>query len=113
MSAATVIYMGYFESQDRRTEQLNVRVSKTTRKSLEGLAELWEAMEKEKTEDDEVRVTVSDVVHRLIQVGLTGAWGELGGQPQTPAQFEAMKEAALDKIRAQKAPVVPTKKSSR
>lgn len=106
--------MGYHEFQERRTEQLNVRVSKSMKKSLEGLAELWDAMERERLEaereegdkpiPDTDLVTVSDVVHRLIQVGLAGAWAEWGGQPKTPAEFEAMKRVALEKIRAEHAP---------
>lgn len=82
--------LGYFEPQEKRSAQLNVRVPKSVQDSLRDLARLWTEMEKARTEEEDSEVTISDVAVRLLQVGLDGAWAEAGGRPETEVQWKAL-----------------------
>lgn len=93
-----VIDMGYYEPQERRTEQINVRMPRSTKARLERLAELWTHLEQVRSGDDDASVSISDVVLRLVQVGLDGAWSEIGGEPQTDAELEKVKQVAAEKL---------------
>ena len=91
---ASYFPMGYFQPFEQRTAQLNARVTKSIKDGLEDLAKLWTHMEKARTGDDEVTITVSDVVNRLLAIGLDGAWSEIGGQPRTDAEWAKVLERA-------------------
>lgn len=86
--------VGYFEPQERRTEQINVRVTKTVRDSLVRLADIWSHVEQIRSGDTDATVSVSDVVMRLIQIGLQGAWAEIGLEAKTDAELAAVKRKA-------------------
>lgn len=66
----------YFKSQERRTDQLTARVPKRLKDEMIRLARYWTALEREASKDDEIDVTVGDVMVRLLDVGLEGAWEE-------------------------------------
>jgi hypothetical protein len=66
----------YFKSQERRTEQIAARVPKRIKDELQKLARYWTAKEREENDDTTIEVTVADVVVRLLDVGLEGAWEE-------------------------------------
>lgn len=94
MSEVPAYDMGYFEPQERRTQQLTVRLPKSVTDGLKDLATLWTHLERTRTNDPESEVTVSDVVVRLLQVGLDGAWEEIGFHPKTKEQWaELLKRA--------------------
>jgi hypothetical protein len=87
--------MGYYSPhQEQRTAQLTVRLPKGTKEGLEALARLWTHIERVRTGDPEVEITVTDVANRLLRVGLDGAWAEIGAQPRTEAEWtEVLKKA--------------------
>lgn len=70
--------MGYFEPQERRTKQLTARIPKSVSDGLKDLSRLWTHMEQARTGDKDAEVSISDVVVRLLQIGVEGAWAELG-----------------------------------
>jgi hypothetical protein len=84
----------YYEPQERRTQQLTARIPKSISDGLKDLARLWTHMERTRTGDADAEVTVSDVVVRLLQVGLDGAWAEIGFQPKTDEQWQKLLERA-------------------
>lgn len=67
---------------------MNARVPKSVMESLRDLARLWTHHERVRTGDEEAEVTVSDVAVRLLQIGLNGAWEEIGHRPTTDAEWE-------------------------
>lgn len=73
--------MSYFEPQERRTKQLTARVPKSVSDGLRDLSRLWTHMEQARTGDKEAEVSISDVVVRLLQLGIEGAWAEIGLPP--------------------------------
>jgi hypothetical protein len=94
MLAAARYDMGYYSPQEQRTAQLNARIPKSVQEGLKDLARLWTHIERVRTNDPEVEVTVTDVANRLLQVGLDGAWGEIGMQPKTESEWaEVLKRA--------------------
>lgn len=85
----------YFPKGDeKRTQQLTVRIPKSVKDGLEELSRFWSELSQERTGDPENDVSVSDVAVRLLQVGLAGAWGEVGGRPQSEKEW-ATRIAAL------------------
>lgn len=70
----------YYRSQERRTEQISVRLPRRVKDSLQRLAYYWTALEREVSGDADVEVTVGDVVVRLTDVGIDGAWEEAHAQ---------------------------------
>lgn len=66
----------YYKSQERRTDQVTARIPKRMKDDLQRLAHYWTALEREATKDSDVEVTIGDVVVRLLDVGLEGAWEE-------------------------------------
>lgn len=86
--------VGYFEPQERRTQQISARVPKTVKDGIARLAKLWTHIERIRTGDTETEVTETDVVVRLLQVGLDGAWAEIGFEPKSDAEFEEVKKRA-------------------
>lgn len=89
--------MPYFEPQERRTQQLTARIPKSVSDGLKDLAKLWTHLERSRTGDEEAEVTVSDVVVRLLQVGLDGSWAEIGFQPKSDADWTELFKRA-DKL---------------
>lgn len=93
--------VSYYKPQERRSESLNVRITKTIDDGLKDLARLWTHLESVNNSPEEgkkkhepTQVTISDVVNRLLEVGLHGAFGEFGGRPETEAQWaELLREA--------------------
>ncbi len=77
-------------SNERRGKQMTTRTSQRLVQSIEKLARLWEAKERQKQRDPELHVTSADVVNRLLDEGLEAAWKDAGwvnppdekGQPQ-------------------------------
>jgi len=61
------------------------RVTKEMRHDVEVLSKIW-------------GVSLSFVLKRLLQVGLDGAFAELGGRPETEEQIQAMAEAVRRKF---------------
>jgi len=88
--------VGYFEPQERRrrTEQITVRIPKPIQDGLDRLAKLWTHLERLRTEDEKAEVTVSDVVNRLLEVGLDGAWSEAGFRPKTDQELLDLQKRA-------------------
>jgi hypothetical protein len=66
----------YYKSQERRTEQVTARVPKRIKDSLQRLAYWWTSIEREETGDADIEVTIGDVLVRLADVALEGAWEE-------------------------------------
>lgn len=96
--------VGYFEPQERRTQQISVRVPKSVKEGIAKLARLWTHIERLRSGDDDVEVTESDVVNRLLELGLDGAWAEIGSEPKTDADFEELAkraEKALAELRSE------------
>ncbi len=88
--------VGYFEPQERRrrTEQITVRIPKPIQESLDKLSKLWTHLERLRTEDPGAEITVSDVVNRLLEIGLEGAWSEAGFRPKSEAELDELKKRA-------------------
>lgn len=76
MDTSTEMPGPYYKSQERRTDQLTARIPKRMKDALQRLAYYWTALERETSGDAEVEVTIGDVVVRLVDVGLEGAWEE-------------------------------------
>ena len=96
--------VGYFEPQERRTQQISVRVPTSVKDGLARLAKLWTQIERLRSGDAEVEVTESDVVNRLLELGLDGAWAEIGSEPKTEADFQDLAkraEKALSELRSE------------
>jgi hypothetical protein len=89
----------YYAPQEKRTAQLNARVPAETKVSVEALARFWTHVERERSGDPEAEVTVTDVVNRLLTIGLTGAWGEAGLQGP-PEDEESWKKVTSGVARA-------------
>lgn len=87
--------MGYYTSHERRSEQLRARVSKSISTGLTRLAAVWTHVERARTGDETLEVTESDVVNRLLQMGLEGSWAEIGHTPKTDAELEEVKRRAV------------------
>lgn len=106
--------MPYYSPQERRTDQLNVRVTPTMKRSVEGLSRLWTHMEQERAkararlegkldskkleEIGTISVTTSDVVVRLLGLGLPGAWDEFGAQPKNEDQWKQLLAVATKHV---------------
>jgi hypothetical protein len=90
--------MGYYEPQERRTEQVTCRVPKALKESLTDLAKLWTEMERSRLEGADVEVSLADVVVRLLTLGSEGAWTEVGGRPETQEQWKALLKSATKNI---------------
>lgn len=88
--------VGYFEPQQRRrrTEQITVRIPKPIQEGLDRLAKLWTHLERLRTEDERAEVTISDVVNRLLEIGLEGAWSEAGFRPKSEEELDELKKRA-------------------
>ena len=88
--------VGYFEPQERRrrTEQITVRIPKPIHEGLERLSKLWTHLERLRTEDPGAEITISDVVNRLLEVGLEGAWSEAGSRPKSDEELDELKKRA-------------------
>ena len=88
--------VGYFEPQQRRrrTEQITVRIPKPIHEGLDRLAKLWTHLERLRTEDERAEVTISDVVNRLLEIGLEGAWSEAGFRPKSEEELDELKKRA-------------------
>lgn len=82
----------------RRTQQLNVRVTRDLRTALDQLADFWTRLDRAQDPDAE-EWTVGDVVHRLCEVGISGAWERFGGRPLDRAKFDAVLNDAIGRLR--------------
>lgn len=76
MQVTTDMGQPYYKSQERRTEQVTARVPKRIKASLQRLAHWWTHLERKDTGDDDVEVTIGDVLVRIADVALEGAWEE-------------------------------------
>lgn len=102
--------MPYYEPEELRSEQLNVRIPKSVYDGLKDLARLWTHLEQTRADTEAKaknrkvkpvsKVSVSDVVVRLLQVGLNGAWAEIGMHPQTEREWAEVL-ARADRLYAQ------------
>jgi hypothetical protein len=92
--------MGYYEPQERRTQQISARVPKSVKDGVARLSKLWTKMERLRTGDKEVEVTETDVIVRLLSVGLDGAWAEMGGEPKTDRELDELVEKASQALTA-------------
>lgn len=86
--------MGYYEPSERRTKQISARVPKSVKDGLARLAELWTYAEQVRTGDEEAEVTETDVIVRLLTIGLDGAWAEIGMEPKTEKEMAEVKKRA-------------------
>lgn len=102
----------YFKPMERRSASLNVRITKSIEDGLADLVRLWTHLEEfstppprdgdKKKKVEPVAVTVSDVVNRLLEVGLVGAFAEYGGRPQTEEQWKELLREARRRLASQK-----------
>ncbi len=81
----------YYRLPERRTAHLTARVPKSVIDGLKEIARLWEIAEKLK--DPIAEVSQSDVVVRLLEVGIAGAWAqmEIDHPPRTEKEWEDIK----------------------
>jgi hypothetical protein len=89
----------YYKSQERRTEQVTARIPKRIKDALQKLAWWWTSLERDATGDDQLEVTIGDVLVRLADVGTEGAWEEAlekHDQKAIDARCEAVRKS-LDK----------------
>lgn len=79
--------MSYLAKQTRREPQpsFGFKADKKLRSDLEMLSKIW-------------GVSMSFVMRRLVEVGVDGAFAELGGRPETEEQIQAMAEAVRRKF---------------
>lgn len=77
----------YTHHAEPRSQQLNARVPKSVLEGLRDLARLWTAHEQARTGDETAEVSLSDVVVRLLKVGLDGAWEEIGHRPTSEEEW--------------------------
>lgn len=98
--------MAYFEPPDKRVQQ-NVRMPRSLKRKLLDLQRLWIELAKlrpandpdDKVDPDDIDLTY--VIVRLLNVGVDGAWAEVGGRPETEEQWEELLKK-LKKVHAQK-----------
>ena len=60
---------------------VSVRVPADLHANLEGLAQFWSALDSAVVGPDAPETDLSDVVIRLLEMGVDGAWAEIGGRP--------------------------------
>jgi len=92
----------YYKSQERRTEQVTARVPKRIKDSLQRLAYWWTFKERQATGDDELEVTIGDVLVRLADVGLEGAWEEARTENDEKAIDSAVREVEKSLTKSRK-----------
>lgn len=69
-----------YRPQERRRVQTSVYLPEDIHKSVEDLGRLW--TELDRAQDPNAKQWKSaEVMRRLIEAGLDGAWGEVGGHP--------------------------------
>lgn len=79
--------MSYFAPKERRTAQMTFRLPPSLKARLEKLAKFWTHLERVQSGVEDIEVSPADVVNRLCEVGLDGAWGEVGGEPGTDKEW--------------------------
>jgi hypothetical protein len=79
--------MSYFAPRERRTAQMTFRLTPTLKARLEKLAGFWQALERMHPGAEKAEVSPADVVIRLCEIGLDGAWGEVGGEPRNDEEM--------------------------
>lgn len=85
----------YYKTPDEpRTEQLNVRIAKSTEEALKDLARLWTFRAQAETGNAKVKVGITDAALRLIDQSLDGAFHEMGGRPTTKEEWDAAEKLA-------------------
>jgi hypothetical protein len=92
--------LAYFEPQERRNKQLNVRVSPSVEKDIKTLARLWTIASQAKSGDEEVEVSENDTAFRLLKASAPAAIAEMLGPSTKPPETEeewARVEAAIRK----------------
>jgi hypothetical protein len=94
----------YYAPQERRSAALNARIPSEMKTSLEALARLWTTVERERSGDSEAEVSVTDVVNRLLAIGLEGAWGEAGmsGPPVDEAGWKQLSAGVIKALAGKK-----------
>ncbi len=71
----------YFRSdiaKEKRGEMLNVRIPKSLRTRLNLVISLWEKMAQAEHGNEAVKVSLGDVVVRLLTVGVEGVFADAG-----------------------------------
>lgn len=86
----------YKTPDEPRTEQLNLRIAKSTEKALQDLARLWTLKGQAETGNPKVKVSVQDAVLRLIDQSLDGAFQEMGGRPESDDEWDAAEKLAFE-----------------
>lgn len=78
---------------------LSVRLEPELHASLNELAAFWTELDAALLGDAALKTGVGDVITRLLEVGLAGAWTELGGRPESEKDRAALvkRAAALSK----------------
>jgi hypothetical protein len=96
--------MGYYEPTERRTQQISARVPKSVKDGIARLSKLWTKIERARTKDEEVEVSETDVIVRLLSVGLDGAWAEMGSEPMSDKDIDELAKRAIATLAAGSAP---------
>lgn len=87
---------GYFDDdKEKRPAQLTARVPTSIRDGIKELAEFLTAKNRAEVGEGASEVTDADVIVRLLRVGLSGAWAQLGGRPGSKKEWPSAIARAL------------------
>lgn len=100
----------YKPKDEKRTEQLNARITKTIKSGLSDLGRIWSKFDQVEQGDDEIEWSEGDVVNRLLEHALAAAWTEIGFRPKSKEEWDEVLSRAGKVKLASSAPVVPDKK---
>ena len=81
----------YESPPEKRSEALNLRVTKKLKEHLLEVQRLWVMLAKARGENYEA-VDISYTASRLLQVGVDGAFEEFGGRPRSEADWKLLQE---------------------
>lgn len=89
------------DSEDERVKT-SVRLPKQDHDDIEIIAELWNEFDRVLDRPRPRKWKAASVIERLIEVGIDGFWGQVGGRPDTKEGREEFVRKAVEKIQSQK-----------
>lgn len=95
----------YKPKEEKRTEQLNCRVTKTIKSGLADLGRIYSRFDQVEQGDDEIEWSESDVANRLLEHALVAAWTEIGFRPKTKEEWDEVLSRAGKVKLASSAPI--------
>jgi hypothetical protein len=88
------VAMPPYYSPKERTQPLTIRIPESLKRELEEISEIWTAVEERAGSGE--KVSVNNVIVRLLRVGVDGVWGEFGTKPHPHDEKE--KKALVERM---------------